>query len=82
VRKIVVARSFRQDIKKIAKNKRSDIYAAIDALALWPDVRNVKALVGRKNEFRLRLGGYRIFFEIIDDHIVITHVRKRDERTY
>jgi mRNA-degrading endonuclease RelE of RelBE toxin-antitoxin system len=47
--------------------------------------RNVKALVNHTYGYRLRVGNYRVFFDIVDDITYIIHieeVRKRDERTY
>jgi mRNA-degrading endonuclease RelE of RelBE toxin-antitoxin system len=47
--------------------------------------RNVKALVNHTYGYRLRVGNYRVFFDVVDDITCIIHieeVRKRNERTY
>ena len=47
--------------------------------------RNVKALVNHTYDYRLRVGNYRVFFDVEDGTACIVHieeVRKRDERTY
>ncbi|MEC7118302.1 MAG: type II toxin-antitoxin system RelE/ParE family toxin [Pseudomonadota bacterium] len=63
----------------------SQIYDATKALEDWPNCQNVKALVNHQYPYRLRVGNYRVFFSIEDDHLQVVHieeVRKRDERTY
>ncbi|KUG27361.1 hypothetical protein ASZ90_002797 [hydrocarbon metagenome] len=32
--------------------------------------------------YRLRVGAYRVFFQVEDGKVVITEVKKRNERTY
>ncbi len=47
--------------------------------------RHVKALVGHDCGYRLRVGRYRVLFDVIDSSptiILIEEVKKRDERTY
>jgi len=52
-------------IEKI-KNKqlKSNIFAAVDELRNFPDCRNIKALKSHKYDFRLRVGRYRVFFNV------------------
>ncbi len=61
------------------------IFEAVESLFHWPDVQNVKALSDR-NDYRLRVGRYRVFFTVTPDGavtvILIEEVKKRDERTY
>jgi mRNA-degrading endonuclease RelE of RelBE toxin-antitoxin system len=47
--------------------------------------RNVKALVNHTYGYRLRVGNYRVFFDVEGSTaciVYIEEVRKRDERTY
>ncbi len=47
--------------------------------------RNVKALSGHSCGYRLRVGRYRVLFDLIEGElriVLIEEVRKRDERTY
>lgn len=70
--------------KQIAKMHKADmkaIYEGIETLKSWPDCRNVKSLTAR-DDYRLRVGDYRVFFVVDGDTITITEVRRRDERTY
>ena len=61
------------------------IIEAVESLATWPDVPNVKALADR-DAYRLRVGRYRVFFTVTPSGeatiILIEEVKKRDERTY
>ena len=74
--------------KQLAPIPRHDVESIIDAveaLAQWPDVANVKALSGR-DDYRLRVGRYRVLFTVTPSGevtvILIEEVKKRDERTY
>ena len=74
-------------VKQLFKLDRADQIAIRDAvakLASMPDARNVRALVNYQYQFRLRVGGYRVFFDFDGAaHIVyLEEVRKRDDRTY
>ena len=74
--------------KQLAPIPRQDIERIIDAvesLAQWPSVTNVKALSGRDG-YRLRAGRYRVMFTVTPGGevtvILVEEVKKRDEHTY
>ncbi|MBE0493643.1 MAG: type II toxin-antitoxin system RelE/ParE family toxin [Thiomicrospira sp.] len=60
------------------------IVQAVAGLDGFPDVTNVKTLVNHDYSYRLRVGDYRVFFNVheVVEIISIEEVRKRDERTY
>jgi len=62
------------------------IYAKVATLKTFPDTSNVKPLVNHDYAYRLRVGDYRVFFNVLDNNEVevinIEEVKKRDERTY
>ena len=78
-----------RQLRKIAdKAKRQRIFAEIQQLASWPSCPgDIKRLQGR-DDYRLRVGDYRVIFEIDQSSkpiiliIIITQVEKRNERTY
>lgn len=74
-----------KQLRKLPQAEQVKVHAAVGALAEWPDVRNVKALVNRV-DYRLRVGRYRVLFHVTPDGeltvININEVRTRDERTY
>jgi mRNA-degrading endonuclease RelE of RelBE toxin-antitoxin system len=57
---------------------------AVDTLANFPECKNVKRLVNHPHEYRLRVGRYRVFFDVRTRVQIITieEVKKRDEKTY
>lgn len=65
--------------------QREAISEAVDTLENNPTINaNVKALKGHNVGFRLRVGQYRVLFDLDNGVKIITisEVRKRDERTY
>jgi mRNA interferase RelE/StbE len=51
--------------------------SAIKDLKNFPDVANIKKLTNFEPSYRLRVGNYRILFDIYDDTIVIGRVVHR-----
>jgi mRNA interferase RelE/StbE len=61
------------------------IFDAVDSLTSWPDCQNVKHLTNHEYQYRLRVGRYRVFFDVSEETVTIItvqEVKKRDERTY
>lgn len=75
-------------IKQAKKLKDRTVIAriskAVDGLIEFPNVANVKALTNHDYDYRLRVGNYRVFFNLneVVEIISIEEVKKRDERTY
>lgn len=67
-----------------SRQTREALYDAAETLRQWPDCRNVKALNGHEYGYRMRVGDWRIRFDVQDRIriIMIQEVKKRDERTY
>ena len=76
-----------RQLRKVADRvKRQKIFAEVQQLANWPDCQgNIKRLQER-DDYRLRVGDYRVIFEIGQDStpiiVTIMQVEKRNERTY
>ena len=68
--------------KKI-KNRTAKIqlYDAIDELKYFPECANVKKLKSSDN-YRLRVGNWRVIFNETFTILYIEEVKKRNERTY
>lgn len=63
---------------------RDEIYDSTERLCDLQNVEQVKKLSNHKYGYRLRVGRYRVFFDV-DDSVRIIHieeVKKRDDRTY
>lgn len=60
------------------------IVKAVANLAGFPDAANIKILINHDYEYRLRVGDYRVFFNVHEtiEVVSIEEVKKRDERTY
>jgi mRNA-degrading endonuclease RelE of RelBE toxin-antitoxin system len=69
---------------QIFSKDRKNITESVKKLSAWPDCQNVKALTNHKYQYRLRVGRYRVFFDIENTLkiIWIEEVKKRNERTY
>jgi mRNA-degrading endonuclease RelE of RelBE toxin-antitoxin system len=77
-------KAYRQ-LKKIKeRDTLSAIKDAVLELAHWPDCRNIKAMTNHESGYRLRIGAWRILFDVQDRIrvILIQEVKKRNERTY
>lgn len=70
--------------RKLHPQERQRIINKVDALADWPDCPGVKALTSHPCQYRLRVGDYRVLFNVETSLtiIAIEEVKKRDERTY
>lgn len=66
------------------RQTREKIYDAVDGLKKWPACRNIKPLADHEHGYRLRVGRYRVLFDVHTtvSIIEIQEVKKRDERTY
>ena len=71
-----------RQLRKIKDDKtRLAIYEAVETLKTFPDCSNVKKLKAR-DDYRLRVGRWRVFFTRSLEIIYIEEVKKRDEHTY
>jgi mRNA-degrading endonuclease RelE of RelBE toxin-antitoxin system len=74
-----------KQLKKLRdKPVQARILGATAELARFPNVANVKALTDHDYGYRLRVGNYRVFFNVLGTVSIVSieEVRKRDERTY
>lgn len=61
--------------RKIHPNQRSRIKKAIEALATNPHPQGSTQLSGGNGEYRIRVGNYRVVYDIEDDELVILVLR-------
>ena len=76
-------KAFKQ-LMAIRHDHRKSITDAAAGLQSWPACSGVKRLAGHQYAYRLRLGRYRVLFDVETDVriIRIEEVKKRDEHTY
>lgn len=69
-----------KDLSVIPKNIREIIYLKIKELVSFPKVTNIKKLTKFEPAYRLRVGDYRVLFDVINqEKIVIGRVLHRKE---
>jgi mRNA interferase RelE/StbE len=82
MKRIVWRKKATRQLKKIKPDKtRTKILSAVNQLADFPDCPNVKRLKGQE-QYRLRVGNWRIIFTEDLKILHIEEVKKRNERTY
>ena len=69
--KIIVQPRARKAFLALDGPVRSWVGAAIDALAADPRPPGAKALVGMAGALRVRVGAYRVVYEVQDDRLVV-----------
>ncbi len=73
-----------KELSRLPQNDRKTITESVKQLSNWPDCQNVKTLTNHQYQYRLRVGRYRVFFDIENllKILRIEEVKKRNERTY
>jgi len=77
---IVVEKAAIKDLKKLSSEIRSRALAAIQLLAKNPRPAGSRKLVGSENDWRIRIGDYRVVYEIADTIRVVRINRVRHRR--
>jgi len=72
--KINIRTSAIKDLNKIDRQIKNRIHKKILNLTNFPDVSNIKKLTNFEPAYRLRIGNYRILFDVYDDTIEIGRV--------
>lgn len=76
---IRIRKSAIKDLKKIDNPVIDKINRKIKELENFPDVTNIKRLTNFEPAYRLRIGNYRVLFDVVDDTIYIGRVLHRKE---
>jgi mRNA interferase RelE/StbE len=66
-----------KEIAALPKRDRRRVVSAIEGLAKTPRPKGVRKMVGSKNCCRLRVGDYRVIYEIGDRVLTVSVVRVR-----
>lgn len=80
---LIFTRSARKDKKNIPEKEMARIHKALMILQNYPNTQNldIKKLQSKKYT-RLRVGNYRIIFDIQQNDIYITSIERRTSTTY
>jgi len=77
--KIELRKSAIKDLDKITSKDKKRIIKSIESLTNFPKVSNIKQLITSDYAFRIRVGAYRILFDVINDTIFIARVLHRKD---
>jgi len=77
--KIIIDDKAIKDLSKIDKKEASKILDKIESLQHFPQVANIKRLTNFVPPYRLRVGNYRILFELEEESITVYRVRHRSK---
>ena len=77
---VLVERSAERDLKRLSPGIRSRIATALRGLAENPRPSGTRKLAGTKHDWRIRVGDYRIIYEIADVIRVVRVQRIRHRR--
>jgi len=76
--KIELRRSAIKDLNKITSKDKNRIINSINSLSNFPQTSNLKRLVTSDYAYRMRVGSYRILFDVINDTVffsIILHCK-------
>ncbi len=77
--RVEIRKSAVKDFKKISEPYKSKIKEKIAQLENFPNITNIKKLTNHSPVYRLRVGDYRILFDVFDDHIEVAAIKHRKE---
>ena len=69
---VLIARSAEKQLKKLSPEVQRKIAAVIVSLAVDPRPYGSKKLTGTDNSYRLRVGDYRVVYDIYEREIVVS----------
>ena len=72
---VLIARRAVKGIASLPHKEQQRIRSAIDKLASEPRPRGCAALAGEESVYRVRVGNYRILYEITDNRLVVHVIR-------
>lgn len=72
--KVEILKEALKQLKKFSPELQERIQVKIDDLAIEPRPNGVKKLKGKENAYRIRVGDYRVIYDIFDDILVVNVV--------
>lgn len=76
---IEIRKSAIKDLQKINEPFKGRLHEKILSLKDFPNVSNIKKLTDFEPAYRLRVGDYRVLFDVISDTIFIGRILYRQE---
>lgn len=69
--RVFLERGAERTLRRLAPKVHDRIITAIQGLANNPRPPGCRKLIGSENDWRIRVGDYRILYEIVDDILVV-----------
>ena len=69
--KVEILKGALKQLKKLSPELQERIQVKIDNLAIEPRTNGAKKLKGKENAYRIRVGEYRVIYDIFDDILVV-----------
>ena len=67
--------SARKELRKLPPQTIKRIVTAVTNLSVTPRPPGSRKLIGSHHTYRLRIGSYRVIYDIFDDELIVTIVR-------
>ncbi len=80
VYRILIERAAEKDLARLSPEIHERVISAIRGLATIPRPPGCRKLAGGKNDWRIRVGDYRVIYEIADEIRVVRVNRVRHRR--
>ena len=78
--RIAITRAAAKQVKALPKGARQRVSEAVSALADEPRPHGIKTLDAKKKLYRLRVGSYRVVYQVQDARLVVLVVRVGDRK--
>ncbi len=78
--RVLLERAVEKDLARLSSRIHDHVIAAIQALATNPRPPGCRKLTGSKSDWRIRIGDYRVVYEITDEIRVVRVNRVRHRR--
>ena len=76
---IEIRKSAIKDLKQISEPYKTTIHNKVLELKNFPNLQNIKKLTNFEPAYRLRIGDYRVLFDVENEFIIIGRVLHRKE---
>ena len=78
--RLAFARAARKELEALAARVSDRIMEAIERLTENPRPRGSTKMKGTLNKYRIRVGDYRVIYEILDKELVVLIIRVRHRK--
>lgn len=78
--RVLLERGAEKDLGRLSSDVHARVIVAIQSLALNPRPSACRKLTGSKNDWRIRVGDYRVVYEIADEIRIVRVNRVRHRR--